>query len=366
MARLTVVSGVGGKLPAAFLLELEGRRLLLDLGEGPQPGVLPDVTDLGSVDAICLSHAHMDHAGALQLAASLGHPPVYATEATFRHIDTVHLPSERCRVLPPHGRAAIAGIPVLLGRSGHAPGGVWLHFAADGGILYTGDWSCESMLLPFDPPPSADLVVTDASYGDRDDCLQDQIDAIAAAASGGAVLPVPGGGRGPEMALALHARDLRPRVCPQVRREMEALADDREAIFPGTHRALCDFLSTSSSQRWAPTDIIIAAEANGEAGLTAELVDRIDEGFRFVFSSHVPAGTPAAALIAAGRAIWLAWNVHPRLRDVIALAESTGARRIVPAFVRPQDMKLMRQRLGSRLVMDRTIVTEPDHAVEGI
>ena len=30
MASLTVISGVGGKLPAAFLLEIEGYRLLWD------------------------------------------------------------------------------------------------------------------------------------------------------------------------------------------------------------------------------------------------------------------------------------------------------------------------------------------------
>ncbi len=39
MASLTVVSGVGGKLPAAFLLEIQGYRLLWDLGAGPEPGV---------------------------------------------------------------------------------------------------------------------------------------------------------------------------------------------------------------------------------------------------------------------------------------------------------------------------------------
>ena len=36
MASLTVISGVGGKLPAAFLLEIEGYRLLWDLGAGPE------------------------------------------------------------------------------------------------------------------------------------------------------------------------------------------------------------------------------------------------------------------------------------------------------------------------------------------
>lgn len=361
MARLTAVSGIGGKLPAAFLLDIDGRRILLDLGEGPEAGVLPDVSDVGAVDAICLSHAHMDHAGALQLSARLGNPPVYATAATFHHILADRVPIERRRILPVRGPAEIEGVAVNLGRSGHAPGGIWFHFPNDGGILYTGDWSQESKLLPFDAPPPADCIITDASYGDRDTALDDQIGAIASAAADGAVLPVPGGGRGPEMALALAERGLRPVVCRQVRREMEELAGDDDGIIaPEQRNALSRFLANVSADiRWQPSDVIIAVEANGEAGLSSELTRRRQEGFRFLFSSHVPPGTPAAALLAAGEAQWLPWNVHPRLRDILQLAEVSAARQIVPAFVSPENIQLLRQKLGSRLTLNRTIECLP-------
>jgi hypothetical protein len=42
-ASLRLVSGVGKKGPACFLIEAGGRRFLLDLGEGPPLGALPDV-----------------------------------------------------------------------------------------------------------------------------------------------------------------------------------------------------------------------------------------------------------------------------------------------------------------------------------
>lgn len=366
MARLTAISGIGGKLPAAFLLEIDGRRLLLDLGEGPEAGVLPDISDVGAVDAICLSHAHMDHAGALQLAARLGDPPVYATAATFRHIPADQVAIEHRRILPVRGPTEIEGVAVNLGRSGHAPGGIWFHVPSDGGILYTGDWSLESKLLPFDAPPPADLVITDASYGDRDTALEDQIDAIASAAADGAVLPVPGGGRGPEMALALAERGLRPVVCRQVRREMEELAGDDDGIIaPERRTALSRFLANISADiRWQPSDVIIAVEANGEAGLSSELVKRRQEGFRFVFSSHVPPGTPAATLLAGGEARWLPWNVHPRLRDILQLAEDSGARQIVPAFVGAENIELLRQKLGSRLTLNRTAECLPREPID--
>jgi hypothetical protein len=364
VAKLTVVSGVGGKLPAAFLIEIEDRRFLLDLGEGPQAGVLPDVRGLGAVDAICLSHAHMDHAGALQLAKQLGDPPVYATTATLQQISSDIVAMERRRILPVCGDADIEGIAVTLGRNGHAPGGVWFHFPADGGFLYTGDWSAESVLLPFDPPPPAACMVTDASYGDRDSSLRDQIEAIATPSRAGAVLPIPSGGRGPEMALALSERGLSPRVCSQVRSEMENLAADTDGIIaPEQREKLTAYLAKGEgTQAWHPNDLIIAAEANGEAGLSAELVARRDEGFRFIFSSHVPAGTPAADLLAAGHAQWLPWNVHPRFRDVLHLAETTGARYIVPAFARQEDMTTLQQRLGHRLCVEKVFqfgLTEP-------
>ncbi len=55
MASVTVISGVGGKLPAAFLLEMEGYRVLLDLGAGPQPGVRPDINAIGRVDVLAIA-----------------------------------------------------------------------------------------------------------------------------------------------------------------------------------------------------------------------------------------------------------------------------------------------------------------------
>ena len=40
---LRLISGVGAKGPACFVVETGGKRIMLDLGEGPPPGFLPDV-----------------------------------------------------------------------------------------------------------------------------------------------------------------------------------------------------------------------------------------------------------------------------------------------------------------------------------
>src|SRR5690349_1182643 len=100
---------------------------MLDLGYGPIPGLWPDVSKVGAVDALLLSHTHADHAGGLKLREQLGEPPTYATAIAAEVLadDSVH------GTLPLSGSAQICGIRVTTGRNGHAPGGVWLHLDVD-------------------------------------------------------------------------------------------------------------------------------------------------------------------------------------------------------------------------------------------
>ena len=163
MATLTAVSGGGAKGPACFLLEAEGRRLLFDLGYGPQPGLWPDVSRVGKVDALLLSHAHRDHAGGLEAAAGRGKPAAVRERAARASpegpCDRRHFPAERHRAsagFQGHHRAATAT----------RPGGVWIHVDVCGGVLYMGDYSRESLVYAYDPPPPARVVILDASYGD--------------------------------------------------------------------------------------------------------------------------------------------------------------------------------------------------------
>src|SRR5580658_2331607 len=83
---LRLISGVGAKGPDCFLLETRGKRLMLDLGEGPPPGLFPNVENIGTIDALVLSHGHKDHIGGMALLPKLGNPPVYATDIVAREI----------------------------------------------------------------------------------------------------------------------------------------------------------------------------------------------------------------------------------------------------------------------------------------
>lgn len=329
---LRPVSGCGGKGPACFVVETGNWRLMLDLGYGPQPGLWPDVSKVGRIDALLLSHGHADHAGGLKLLPEIGNPPVYATDIVARS-----LPSRiAVRPLPLSGSTEVLGLRVTTGRSGHAPGGIWLHLALGNGLLYMGDNSNESALYARDTPPSAGTVIIDASYGDYDVPLADCQKALLPFFDGaGVLLPVPENGRGPEIALHLlrNAHPL-PRIDDRIRAALRRLSTaDAACLCPGVAEELAR-IAEGAPKAGEPRGITLASRADGSAGDAAKLLAQWEphDMPAIVFTGYLPPGTPAEWLTRSGRAQYRRWNVHPRLSDNIALLHFTGARTVLPAF----------------------------------
>ncbi len=352
-ATLRLVSGVGAKGPACFVLEAAGQRLMLDLGEGPPPGLLPEVDDLGRIDALVLSHGHKDHIGGLPLLAKLGNPPIYATEIVGSGLP------DHCdvRPLPVMGSAEVLGIEVKCGRNGHAPGGIWLHFAIGHGFLYTGDWSAESMLYAYDTPPAAALALLDASYGDYDKSIADCWDNLSSfAARGSLLLPVPANGRGPEIALAFARHGCGDIFIDEAMRSaLERLCGDAAiSLRPGTGKEI-ERLADAAKPIAAPRGVMFAASADGSSGATSRLFSDWDGAPQpaIVFTGYVPPGTPAERLIKNGRAQFVRWNVHPRLRDIVALVRDIEAQTIIPAFCDRSRLPALAKALApARVTMD--------------
>lgn len=358
MAVLTSVSGLNGKLPAAFILEIQGKRILLDLGEGPEPGVRPDASQLGHVDAIFLSHAHVDHVGSLDLWHRLGMPPVYASAATFRGLapQGINLPEAACHVLPLNGCVEIIGFPFSVGRSGHAIGGLWLHSHVDGGLLYMGDWSRETTILAFDAPPAAETVITDVSYCDRPQSLSEQIAQLAEFAPAGATLPVPPMGRGTELALRLSEAGRQIAVCPVVAREIKMLANDNEGhVTNATRETLTRLLPTLEDAAIASAEsLIVVVEAEHRASLLPSLVSEPDR--HFILTGHVAANSLGDELLQQKRASRMAWNVHPPRDCNLWLADVVGAKRVLPAFGSIADAPHLAAGLGDRVSLASPLV----------
>lgn len=355
MAKLTAISGVGGKGPACFLVETGRARLLLDLGYGPAPGQWPDVSAVGRVDALLLSHGHRDHAGALELAPQVGDPPLWATASVLASL------RREGQELPLNGTAEVCGISVRTGRNGHAPGGVWLHLDVEGGLLYTGDYGLESPVYACDEPPSAATVVMDASYGDYATSLQECAARLGPVFErGAALLPVPPDGRGAELAYHLATAHGRlPCLGADLRASLERMCGSaRESLRPGVADELAR-IARDAPPIAGPRGIVLTGHADASDGEAGALAARWgpESAPEIVFTGYFPPGSPAQRLLDSKRASYIRWNAHPRLADNAALVRAVKPHTVVPAFGEARHLDAWRAAFApARVTLEREVM----------
>lgn len=356
MAKLTAISGVGGKGPACFLVETARARLLLDLGYGPAPGQWPDVSRVGRVDALLLSHGHRDHAGALELAPQVGNPPLYATASVLAGLQRT---TDRWE-LPLNGTAEICGVTVHTGRNGHAPGGVWLNLEVGDGLVYMGDHGVESPLYAFDTPPRAGTLVVDGSYGDYADSLEDCAARLGPVFERGAALfPVPVRGRGPEMAYHLACgRGILPYMGDDLRASLAGMATaDAGSLRTGVAAELAR-IARDAPPIAAARGLMLTGPGDAAGGAAGDLVARWEREPQpeIVFTGYIAPGTPAQRLTDSRRAQYIRWNAHPRLTDNVALVRAVRAHTVIPAFGEAQHLEAWRTAFApARVTLERSV-----------
>lgn len=332
--RVTPISGIGGKSPACFLVAFDHARFLLDLGEGPEPGLFPDLTNVGPVDAILISHGHADHIGGLHLASQVGDPKVYATAMTRAFAG--HEALAGARDLPLRGHFKIGGVSIETGRAGHAAGGVWIRLGGETGVLYTGDLCRESLLYPVDTPPRAHTLVADASYGVYDDVLDTEA-LVERGRQSPLLLPLPPTGRGVEIAVLMAEAGVPLAICDQHRHiaELMIASPDEPLVRDGRERLVGMLGWAGRLQADSPPHgAMIAANGGATGGLAKTLLERFlpDLSVDIVLTGHVESNTPAGIAVKSGRARIQRWNVHPRRRDIVWLNEVVRPKTVLFAF----------------------------------
>ena len=229
-------------------LETEGKRYLLDTGikfiyKGIEyPQYLDKVSDL---NAIFISHAHLDHSGALPMLEHKNlNCPIYLTNLTWKITnmlleDSYHL--EKLRNLhPAYNQRDISKVKKDLKyikfdkeyqtpdkkikfkflNSGHIPGGASILLKVENKtILYTADINTENtnLMIPSilgNLIENIDILITENTYGDREhpDKLESEEGLIKSVNScirggGSALIPVFGVGRSQEILLILSKLD---------------------------------------------------------------------------------------------------------------------------------------------------------------
>ena len=213
MITLRFLGAVDTVTGSRYLVEADGRRVLVDCGLFQGPKKLRErnwrdpAFDPRQLDAIVLTHAHIDHSGYLPRLCNEGYTgPVYCTRATRDLLalllpDCGHLQEEEALhanrggyahhhpALPLYTRedaerclaqlepvafhetfSPAPGVQVRMSRAGHILGAACVHLEARGtAIAFTGDVGRphDPIMRAPEPLPAAPYVVVESTYGDR-------------------------------------------------------------------------------------------------------------------------------------------------------------------------------------------------------
>lgn len=205
------VSGLGGCRQvgrSSFLVQTEESNVLLDAGIDPaaEPGSTENFPylnapelDLKNLDAVVVSHAHMDHVGMIPYLYKMGYDgPLYCTKPTrdlmimlaLDYIGLAHSENNKApydssaikkavkrTITPDYGEVTdiTPDMRLTLKNAGHIIGSSLVHLHVGEGLhnlLYTGDYNYDNteMLREADTDfQRIETMITESTYGGRDD-----------------------------------------------------------------------------------------------------------------------------------------------------------------------------------------------------
>ena len=238
----------GGEVTgSAYLVQTKHARILVDCGmfqggrEAAAKNRPPEAARRGKLDAVVLTHGHLDHTGRLPLLAKLGYTgPVYATPATLEMTALILRDSARLQLqdterqnrrrerageppleplyTPEHAEAIIPqfkavpyqkpvtvapGIQACWAEAGHMLGSasIQLLVEEDGRtkrVVFSGDLGPKGapILRDYEPFQQADMVFMESTYGDHDhrpfrETVDEYVDIVKDAVQHGGKILVP-------------------------------------------------------------------------------------------------------------------------------------------------------------------------------
>jgi len=259
---LCCLGGVKQVGRSCFIVMTRESKVMLDCGINPGEAsglnAYPRLDwfnfNLDELDAVIISHAHIDHQGFLPTLFKFGYKgPIYCTEPTLPlmnllQMDSVKISKSNGTYLPyesrdvnevikhcitlPYGKPTDISpdITISLNNAGHIMGSATVHLNISGAhnILYSGDYKyARTQLLDsaLSIYPRVETLITESTYGNTTDIMPDQIVVYRnftetinrTLIEGGKVLiPVPAVGRAQEIMLVIdkEMREGRLIECP--------------------------------------------------------------------------------------------------------------------------------------------------------
>jgi KH/beta-lactamase-domain protein len=248
--RITALGGVQQVGRSAFLLQTRESNVLLDCGTNPGstkpfeafPRFDNPAFEIDSLDAVVISHAHLDHCGLVPFLFKYGYDgPVYCSAPTsslmtLLQLDYLDVANKQgtipyydqkdVRECVLHTNALRYGvvtdiapdIRLTLHNAGHILGSSMVHLHIGEGlhnVVYTGDYKyARTMLLEAATTefPRVETVITESTYGGPDDVMPSRVEAEehmtrvvneTLERKGKVLIPVPAVGRAQEIMLVL-------------------------------------------------------------------------------------------------------------------------------------------------------------------
>lgn len=248
--RITMLGGVQEVGRSAFLLQTRESSVLLDCGINPGsskpfeafPRLDTPAFEIDSLDAVVISHAHLDHCGLVPFLYKYGYDgPVYCSAPTSNLMTLLQLDyldvASKQGVIPFYDQkdvreCVLHTIPLRYGvvtdiapdirltlhNAGHILGSSILHLHIGEGlhnIVYTGDYKyARTMLLEAAVTefPRVETVITESTYGSPNDIMPSRVEAEELLTAiinetleqkGKVLIPVPAVGRAQEIMLVI-------------------------------------------------------------------------------------------------------------------------------------------------------------------
>jgi len=259
---------------AAFLVSTPESKVLIDCGEKPDNGAgtpylyVPEIHPLSQLDAVVLSHAHLDHCALVPLLFKYGYDgPVYSTPPTrdlsaMLQLDYLDVVSKEGRKVPyssnevksyiKHSITLNYGsvtdiapdIKLTFHNAGHILGSAIAHFHIGDGlynIAFTGDFNFSKSRL-FNPAtntfPRLEALVMESTYGGSGDVQPSRAEAeeklyetvtTIINRGGKIIIPAFAVGRSQEVMLALE-EGMRKEKIPRVKIFLDGMIREATAI----------------------------------------------------------------------------------------------------------------------------------------